>query len=124
MNWVKFFSKSRPTPSPAVIDSERQALNKIMNICSVATASAETASLDPHADEAKSARHRFESAKRISLQLVDEIADTSRHDAALEKIIELCIKANDVRTATKLIKDIRTATIRERLLNEYPTEFY
>ena len=124
MKWFKFSLKNRSALSPAVLDGERQALNKIINMCSVATASAVTAGLDPHADEAKAARRRFESARRMSLQLAQEITDASHRDAALQLVIELCMKANDVHTATKLIKGIQTATIRERLLKEYPTEFY
>lgn len=80
--------------------------------------------MDPLADELKSARRRFESARRMSLQLAQEITDTTDRDAALEQIVELCMKANDVHTATKLIKGIQTAAIRERLLKEYPTDFY
>ena len=124
MKSFKFFQKSRSPSSPAVIDGERQALNKIINMCSVATASAESAGLNPHADETKAAKLRFESARRMSLQLAQEITDASQRDTALELIVELCMKANDVHTATTLIRGIQTATIRERLLKEYPVEFY
>lgn len=124
MKWFKSFLKGRSRLSPAVLDGERQALNKIINMCSVATASAESAGLDPHADDAKSARRRFESARKMSLQLAQEIRDPFHRDAALQQIVELCVKANDVHTATKLIKGIQTVSIRERLLKEYPTDFY
>ena len=81
-------------------------------------------SLNPLADETKNAKQRFDSARKMSLQLAQQITDASQRDAALEQIVELCMKANDVHTATKLIKGIQTASIRERLLKEYPTDFY
>ncbi len=124
MKWFKFLSKTRSPSASTVIDRERQALNKIMNMCSIAASSAESAGLNPHADETKAAKQRFESAKRMSLQLAREITDVSRRDAALEQIVELCMKANDVQSATTLIKGIQTETIRERLLKEYPVDFY
>jgi hypothetical protein len=110
--------------SSSKTDAEVQALNKIISMCSVATASAESAALNPHADESKGERQRFESAKRMSLQLAKEITDVSCRDAALEHVVELCMKANDLETARILIGGIQTATIRERLQEEYPTSFY
>jgi hypothetical protein len=110
--------------SSSSFGDEAQALNKITSMCSVATASAESAALNPHADESKSERQRFESAKRMSLRLAKEITDVSYRDAALEHIVELCMKANDLETARILIGGIQTGMIRERLLEEYPVSFY
>jgi hypothetical protein len=93
-------------------------------MCEVAAPSAESTALNPHADESKGSRQRFESAKRISLQLAKEMTDVSCRDAALEHIVELCMKANDLETARILIGGIQTGSIRERLLEEYPTSFY
>ena len=116
--------KAQADTSPSKIGGEAQSLNKIINMCTVATASAERAALNPHADESKGERQRFESAKRMSLQLAKEITDVSYRDAALEHIVELCMKANDLETARILISGIQTEVIRERLLEEYPTSFY
>jgi hypothetical protein len=124
MKLFKRSSKADTGRSSSNIDGEAQILNKIVNMCSVAAASAESAALDPHADESKGERRRFESAKRISLQLAKEITDVSCRDAALEHIVELCMKANDLETARILIGGIQTGMIRERLLEEYPMSFY
>jgi hypothetical protein len=127
---MKLFKKSSKDrtdtalSSSSKIDSDAQALKKIINMCSVATASAESAALNPHADLSKGERQRFESAKRMSLQLAREIADVSYRDAALEHIVELCMKANDIETAIILIRGIQTEMIRDRLLEEYPVSFY
>jgi hypothetical protein len=124
MNLFKRFSKADTARSPSNIDGEAQALSRIINMCSIAAASAERAALDPHADESKGERQRFESAKRISLQLAREITDAACRDTALEHIVELCMKANDLETARILIGGIQTGMIRERLLEEYPMSFY
>jgi hypothetical protein len=127
---MKLFKKSSKDrtdtalSSSSKIDSDAQALKKIINMCSVATASTESAALNPHADLSKSERQRFESAKRMSLQLAREIADVSYRDTALEHIVELCMKANDIETAIILIRGIQTEMIRDRLLEEYPVSFY
>ena len=38
-------------------------------------------------------------------------------DAAVREIVDLCIKANDMRTAPILTRAIRAASIREAMLN-------
>jgi hypothetical protein len=124
MKLFKRSSKADTKRSPSEIEGEAQALNRIINMCSVAAASAESAGLNPRADEAKGQRQRFESAKRMSLQLAKDITDVPCRDAALEHIVELCMKANDLETARILIVGIETRMIRERLLEEYPTSFY
>jgi hypothetical protein len=127
MKWFKKSLKVRADAAlsaASTIDGEAQALSRIKNMCSVATASAESAALDPHSDLSKGEKQRFESAKRMSLQLAKEITDVSYRDAALERIVELCMKANDLETARILIKGIQTGMIRERLLEEYPVAFY
>jgi hypothetical protein len=108
---MKLFKRSlkvNTQRSSSKIDGEAQVLNRIINMCSVATASAESAALKPHADEAKGERQRFESAKRMSLRLAKDITDVSSRDAALEHIVELCMRANDLETARILIGGIQT----------------
>ena len=127
MKWLKKSAKARTgvaQSSAAKLDGEAQALNKIKSMCSVATAAAESFGLSPHADSSKGDKQRFESARRMSLQLARDMTDVSYRDAALECIVELCMKANDLETARILIKGIQTVMIRERLLGEYPVDFY
>jgi hypothetical protein len=128
--WLQKFRKARTgtarssAAEASKIDGEAQTLNRIINMCAVATASAESAALNPHTDLSKGERQRFESAKRISLRLAREITDVSYRDAALEQIVELCMKANDLETAIILIRGIQTETMRKRLEEEYPVAFY
>jgi hypothetical protein len=105
-------------------DHERQSLKKIKDMCSIAKESAENAGLNPHAEESKRDRQRFDSAKRISMRLAMKISDARYRDDALVDIIELCMKANDLEIGIKLIRSIQNQKIRERLLKEYAVEFY
>jgi hypothetical protein len=108
----------------SLADHERQSLKKIKDMCSIAKESAENAGLNPHAEESKRDRQRFDSAKRISMRLAMKISDARYRDDALVDIIELCMKANDLEIGIKLIRSIQNQKIREQLLKEYAVEFY
>jgi hypothetical protein len=112
-----------PVPDPR-IDAEARALMKIRNMCAVATASAEGVAQSSYDDLAKGEKQRFESAKRMSLELAKNITDVSYRDTALQHIVELCMKAKDIETARILVRGIHTGMIRESLLEEYPVIFY
>jgi hypothetical protein len=105
-------------------DHERQLLKKIKDMCAITKESAENAGLNPHGEESKKDKQRFDSAKRVSMQLAMKISDAEYRDDALVQIIELCMKANDLKIGIKLIRSIHSKTIRERLLKEYAVEFY
>ena len=106
------------------IDADSQAVEKISNMCAVTAVSAERVAQSPHDDLVKHDRQRFESAKRMSLELAKTIADVSYRDSALHQIVELCIKASDIETARILVRGIQTGAIREQLLEEHPVIFY
>ena len=130
MKWFKKSLKAQNSaghqasvPDPK-FEAEARALSKIENMCAVVTASAESFALSPHDDLAKNEKRRFESAKRMSLELAKDITDISYRDVALKHIVELCMKANDIETAMILVRGIQTSMIREQLLEEYPVAFY
>ena len=129
MKWFNRSSKAPISVAPAFasdpnIDVEAQSLRKIKSMCSIAMASADSLAQSSYDDLAKGERQRFESAKRMSLEVAKNITDVSYRDAALEHIVELCMKANDTDTARILVRGIQTGMIRERLLEEYPVAFY
>ena len=129
MKWFKKLPKAPHSTVPTSasgpkIDLEAQALTKIRNMCSVATASAESVAQSSYDDLVKGEKQRFESAKRMSLELAKDITDVSYRDTALLHIVELCMKANDIETARILVRGIQTGMIREKLLEEYPVAFY
>ena len=129
MKWFKKLSKAPNSTVPdsgsdPTIDVEAQALTKIRNMCAVATASAVGFAQSSYDDLASGERRRFQSAKRMSLELAKDITDVSYRDAALQHVVELCMKANDIETARILVRGIQTGMIREKLLEEYPVAFY
>jgi hypothetical protein len=129
MQWfkkhLKALSFAVPDSAPiSKVDAEAQALSRIKNMCTVAMASAEGFAQSSHDDLAKGEKQRFESAKRLSLQLAKDISDGSYRDAALEQIVELCMKARDIETARILVRGIQSGIIRERLLETHPVAFY
>ena len=125
---MKWFGRKGSTDTGSLklsqSDRERQSLTKIKDMCSIANESAEKTGLNPHGDESRAERHRFDSAKRMSIKLLDDITNVQERDDALVIIIELCMKANDLGTGIKLIKSVRNQTVRDQLLKEYPVDFY
>jgi hypothetical protein len=106
------------------IDVDAQALTKIINMCAVATASAVGVAQSSYEDLAKGERLRFESAKRMSLELAKNITNVSHRDIALQHVVELCMKANDTETARIIVRGIKSQMIREKLLEQHPVIFY
>ena len=49
-----------------------------------------------------------------------KISDDLMRDAAVREIVELCLKANDTRTARILFRAIHAVSIREAVLSEHP----
>src|SRR5258708_4724094 len=113
MMMMKWFRKNQPEkndeapayrPDPG-LDAE-STLMKIESMCLVTHDSAEIAGSTAIADDerVKQARQRFESAKRMSLELAKTITDEVYRDTALHSIVDLCMKANDVATARILVR--------------------
>ena len=125
---MRWFKKGLGEPDKAIpavdlkTDLERRALAKIRNICEVA--SAESVAQSPGENPAKRERLRFESARRLSLELAKQIEDVSLRDTALEGIIELCLKAKDLDTPRILVRGIQSPDIRDRLREDHPVIFY
>jgi hypothetical protein len=112
---------SEPDP---MIEADEQALSKIRGMCAVARTSAASVAQAVHTDVTRVGRHRFASAKRMSLELAKTISDASCRDAALRHIIELCMAANDIEASSVLVQGIQSKPIREELLQAYPNLFH
>ena len=52
----------------------------------------------------------------LAMKLTDELM----RDAAVRQIVELCMTANDVKTARPLFRAIQSASIREDVLKNHP----
>lgn len=129
MKWFRKVQQEISSPPilatrPTVGNDDERALTKIMNMCDVVTADAESLSQSKYNGLAKRERQRFESAKRMSLELAKKMTGVLDRDRALSRIVELCIKANDIDTARVLVRGIQTSTVRDRLIEDHPVIFY
>jgi hypothetical protein len=99
-----------------------EAGRKIRDICSSAASSAEkiAGSVDgPESERIKHESARYKCAARIAMEIAIKISDDLLRDAAVCRIVVLCVKANDLRTAKILFRAIQAASIREDLLNAH-----
>jgi hypothetical protein len=99
-----------------------EAAHKIRDICRSAADSAEK--LDGSADRSdnkiKYEVERYERAATTAMKIAIKISDDLLRDSAVRQIVDLCLQANDVRTARILFRAIQSVSIREDVLNDYP----
>jgi len=100
-----------------------EAAQRIRDICRSAVDSAEkVGSLagapdgNKHADELD----RYERAAKAAMAIAMKISDGLMRDSAVRQIVDLCMKANDHRTARILFRAIQAASIKNDVLNDHP----
>jgi hypothetical protein len=101
-----------------------EAAHKIREICRSAIDSAEkVAGFAGRADNNKNKYEidRYERAAKAAMEIVMKISDDLMRDSAVRQIVNLCMKANDLRTARILFRAIQAASITEDVLNDHPT---
>ena len=64
---------------------------------------------------------RYERAAKVAMEIAIKISDDLLRDAAVRQIVELCLKANDTRTARPLFRAIQSKSIIEDVLREHPS---
>ena len=104
-----------------------EAAEKIRNICRAAADSAErvgapVVSRRKRKDRKAEARDsgRYQSAARTAMEIAMKISDDLMRDSAVGQILDLCVKANDMKTARILFRAIQAVSIRETVLNDHP----
>ena len=104
-----------------------EAAEKIRNICRSAADSAERVgapmvSRRKRKDRKAEARDssRYQSAARTAMEIAMKISDDLMRDSAVGQILDLCMKANDMKTARILFRAIQAVSIRETVLNDHP----
>jgi hypothetical protein len=104
-----------------------EAAEKIRNICRSAADSAErvgapAVSRRKRKDRKAEARDsgRYQSAARTAMEIAMKISDDLMRDSAVGQILDLCVKANDMKTARILFRAIQAVSIRETVLNDHP----
>ena len=103
-----------------------EAAERVRNICRSAADSAELAA---HlADNGKrSARKkqkmesdRYERAAKAAMEIAMKMSDALMRDAAVREIVDLCLTANNTKTAKILFRAIHAPAIRDMVLRDHP----
>ncbi len=100
-----------------------EAAHKIREICRSALDSAEKMAARAGAGETSKHDHeaeRYERAARAAMEIAMKISDDLLRDSSVRQIVNLCMKADDLRTARILFRAIQAVSIREDVLNDHP----
>ncbi|WP_369810040.1 hypothetical protein [Bradyrhizobium sediminis] len=100
-----------------------EAVHRIRDICAAAADSAEkVGGFADRADNTKNTyeAERYERAAKAAMEIAFKISDDLMRDSAVRQIVNLCVKANNLRTARILLRAIQSASIREDVLNDHP----
>jgi hypothetical protein len=101
-----------------------EAAEKIRTICRAATSSAEQvarlAGTKSEENKHKLEKSRYESAARVAMEIAMKVSDDLMRDAAVRDIVDLCLAANDLRTARILFRAIQAPSIRDMVLHDHP----
>ena len=100
-----------------------EAAHKIREICRTAADSAEkiAAAADRSQPKITGEVERYERAAKVAMEIALKVSDDLLRDAAVRQIVELCLKANDTRTARPLFRAIQSKSIIADVLREHPS---
>ncbi|TQF43355.1 hypothetical protein UNPF46_01810 [Bradyrhizobium sp. UNPF46] len=114
MRW--FAQKTRQDIWDEAIDAplgDIEAAARIRAICDAASASAA-------ASARTGERERYDRAARVAMEIAMKISDELMRDDAVRRIVDLCMKANDLKTAQILFRAIQAAWVREAVQRDHP----
>lgn len=100
-----------------------EAAHKIRDICrSAVDSAAKAGGLAGDRDRNKQQHEvqRYEDAGRAAMEIAMKITDDLLRDFAVRQIIDLCIKADDLRTSRILFRAIQSPSIRQEVLRDHP----
>jgi hypothetical protein len=124
---MRLFNRARQTEIwDEAIDwpiGDIEAAHRIREICRSATDSAEkiAASADHSHKKIKPEVERYQRAAKAAMEIAIKVSDDLMRDAAVRQIVELCLKANDTRTARPLFRAIQSNAIIQDVLQEHPS---
>jgi len=103
-----------------------EAAERVRNICRAAADSAGQAA-DLAGSGKRSAQRklqiesdRYERAARAAMEIDMKMSDALMRDAAVREIVDLCLTANNTKTATILFRAIQSPAIRDMVLRDHP----
>ncbi len=100
-----------------------EAAQKIRDICRSAADSAEKVggvAGRPDSKKSKYETERYERAAKTAMEIAIKISDGLMRDSSVRQIVNLCLKANDLKTARILFRAIQSTSIKQEVLNEHP----
>jgi hypothetical protein len=100
-----------------------EAAQKIRDICRSALDSAEKvggAAARPDSKKSQYDSERYERAAKTAMEIAIKISDGLMRDSSVRQIVNLCLKANDLKTARILYRAIQSPSVKEEVLNEHP----
>jgi hypothetical protein len=99
-----------------------EAAHRIREICRSAAESAERVggSAGRRDNENNSETERYERATKAAMEIAVKISDDLLRDASVRQIVDLCVTADNLKTARILLRAIQTASIREEVLSDHP----
>jgi hypothetical protein len=96
-----------------------EAAHRIRDICRSAADSAANAAA-PEAKNRQDEFLRYERAARAAMETAMKIGDDLLRDSSVRQIIDLCLTADDLRTARILFRAIQSPSIRDEVLRDHP----
>ncbi|MBR0686487.1 hypothetical protein JQ612_10480 [Bradyrhizobium manausense] len=116
---MKWFAKQKPADIwDEAIEGplgDIEAAERIRAICAAATASAAGSARNDRQDS-----ERYERAGRVAMEIAMKISDGLVRDDAVHRIVDLCMMANDIKTAQILFRAIQASWIREMVQRDHP----
>jgi hypothetical protein len=120
---MRWFNKPRPKEiweEPVVWPiGDIEAAHRIRDICRAAADSAEKVGA-PEGKNREDDFQRYERAARAAMETAMKIGDDLLRDTAVRQIIDLCLTADDARTARILFRAIQAQSIREEVVRDHP----
>jgi len=96
-----------------------EAAHRIRDICRAAAGSAEKAA-GVRGSRPEHEVRRYERALRAALEIALKISDDLLRDSAVRQIVDLCLKADDLKTSRVLFRAIQAVSIREEVMRDHP----
>ena len=122
---MRWFTRQRPQeiwdqPMAGPL-GDIEAAHRIRDICRSAADSAEKcAAVQSGGGKKSDDAERYERGARAAMEITMKISDDLLRDSSVQRIIDLCLKANDLRTARILFRAIQAPSIREEVMRDHP----
>jgi hypothetical protein len=98
-----------------------EAAHKIRDICrSAVDSAAKLSSPVGSPDSKRNDADRYERAAKVAMEIAIKISDSLLRDSAVREIVDLCVKADDLRTARILFRAVQSVSIRQDMQTDHP----